>query len=409
MLRNSLRVAGSLLAFCLFSIHLAAQNMAAPIPQKLTIHSNVLNEDRVVWVRTPQNYERTKAPFPVLYLVDGPTHINLVGSTMDFLVQGNRMPPLVIVGIANTDRTRDMTPSHADEKNADGTVHADPTSGGADHFIDFIQNELMPEIERRYRVAPYKIFAGHSLGGLLAIHILITRPDMFQAYIAASPSLWWDNQSTLHRAQDFFAAHAVLNKTLFLDLGNEGPQMRSPFDALVKTLTDKAPKDFRWKSAIYPDEDHGSSVLRGYYDGLREVFLDWRTPSDADGRIIGGLQGLEAHYHELSSRYGYEIPPTENAINNLGYQLLGEKKVADAIVAFKRNVELYPASANVYDSLGDGYEADNKLDLATENVQKAVDVGTKTEDPNLEAYKEHLKRLIAKTSASGKVGAPARN
>jgi uncharacterized protein len=406
MLRSSRRVAGSLLAVCLFSIHLDAQNIAAPIPQKLTIHSNILNEDRVVWVRTPQNYEKTKGPFPVLYLVDGPTYINLVTSTMDLLVLDDRMPPLVIVGIANTDRTRDMTPSHADEKNADGTVHADPTSGGADHFIDFIQNELMPEIERRYRVAPYKIFVGHSFGGLLAVHILITRPDMYQAYIAASPSLWWDNQSILHRAQDFFAAHADLNKTFFFDLGDEGPQMRSPFDALQKTLMDKTPKDFRWKSAIYPEEDHGSSVLRGYYDGLREVFPDWHAPTDQDGRIIGGLQALEAHYRELSSRYGYEIPPAENTVNILGYQLLGEKKVAEAIVVFKRNVELFPASANVYDSLGDGYEADNKLDAATENVQKAVEVGTKIDDPRLGAYKEHLKRLIAKASASEKLGAP---
>ena len=80
-----------------------------------------------------------------------------------------------------------------------------------------------------------------AVGGLLAVHILITRPDMYQAYIAASPSLWWDNRSTLHRAQDFFATHAELNKTFFFDLGNEGPQMRSPFDALQKTLTRKTP------------------------------------------------------------------------------------------------------------------------------------------------------------------------
>ena len=406
-MRNFCHVAGSLLAFCLFSIGLAAQDIAPPAPQKLTLHSNTLNEDRVVWIRTPQNYEKTKGPFPVLYLVDGPTYINLVASTMDFLLLGDRMPPLVIVGIANTDRTRDMTPSHADEKNADGTVHADPTSGGADHFVDFIQNELMPEIERRYRVAPYKIFVGHSFGGLLAVHILITRPDMFQAYIAASPSLWWDNQRTLHQAQDFFAAHAELNKRFFFDLGNEGAEMGSPFNALQKTLADRTPKDFHWKSAVYPDEDHGTSVLRGYYDGLREIFFDWHVPTDQDGKIIDGLQGLEAHYRELSARYGYEIRPAERAMNNLGYQLLADKKVAAAIVVFKRNVEFYPASANVYDSLADGYEADSKLDLATKNTQKAVEVGTKIDDPNLGAYKEHLKRLIAKANASGKPGGPA--
>jgi uncharacterized protein len=400
------RLAALVLASCLLSIYPAAQDISPPIPQKLTVHSNILNEDRVVWVRTPHDYEKANEPFPVLYLADGPNYINLIGSTMDFLALGDRVPPLVIVGIANTDRTRDMTPSHSDEKNPDGTVHADPTSGGADHFVDFIQNELMPEIERRYRVAPYRIFVGHSFGALLAVHILITRPDMFQAYIAASPSLWWDNQRTLHRAQDFFAAHAELNKRFFFDLGNEGPQMRNPFDALQKTLTDKTPKDFHWKSAVYPDENHGSSVLRGYYDGLREVFFDWHAPTDQDGKIIGGLQGLEAHYRELSARYGYEIRPAEGAMNNLGYQLLGDKKVAEAITVFQRNVELYSASANVYDSLGDGYEADDKLELAMKNVQKAVEVGTKIDDPNLAAYKEHLKRLIAKAGASGTPGGP---
>ena len=149
-------------------------------------------------------------------------------------------------------------------------------------------------------------------------------------------------------------------------------------------------------------------MLRGYYDGLREIFPDWHVPTDQDGKIIGGLQGLEAHYRELSARYGYEIRPAErSAMNNLGYQLLADKKVAEAIVVFKRNVELYPASANVYDSLADGYEADSKLDLATKNAQKAVEVGTKIDDPALGAYKEHLKRLIAKANASGKPGGPA--
>jgi predicted alpha/beta superfamily hydrolase len=73
-----------------------------------------------------------------------------------------------------------------------------PTSGGGDRFLDFIQNELMPEIGKRYRTAHFQIFSGHWLGGLMAIHILVSRPDMFQAYIAVSPSLQWDNQRTLH-------------------------------------------------------------------------------------------------------------------------------------------------------------------------------------------------------------------
>jgi uncharacterized protein len=386
-------------SFSILTIAALGQDIAPPIPQKLTVHSNVLNEDRVIWVRTPHGYDLGKDQLPVLYLTDGPGHINEIGSTIDFLVDNGRMPPLIVVGIANTDRTRDLTPTHADMKNADGTIEALPTSGGGDRFFDFIQNELFAEIDRRYRTAPYRIFAGHSLGGLMAIHILTSRPDMFQAYIAVSPSLWWDDQHTLHQAQQFFAAHADLNKTLFFSLGGEGRDMQDGFEQLQKTLTAKAPKDFRWDSARYPDETHGSTVLRAHYAGLRMVFADWPMPRDSTGMPQGGMAGLEKHYRELSQRYGYHIELPENAVNGLGYQLMGAKKFDEAIAVFQRNVELYPGSANVYDSLGEGYENAGKLDLATQSFQKAIDVGAKTGDPGLDSFKDHLKRVTAKTSA----------
>jgi uncharacterized protein len=386
-----------------FSMAAATQDIAPPVPQKLTVHSNVLNEDRIIFVRTPRGYDQGSDKFPVLYLTDGPAHINEIGSTIDFLVNNNRMPPLIVVGIANTDRTRDLTPTHSDEKNPGGDL-VYPTSGGADHFLDFIQTELMPEIEKRYRVASYKIFAGHSYGGLLAIHILTTRPDMFQAYIAVSPSLQWDNQRILHQAQEFFAAHTELDKAFFFSLGNEGNTpnpMGDGFEQLQKTLTAKAPKNFHWDSARYPDEDHGSTVLRAHYAGLRTLFADWPMPRDPNnGLPVGGLEGLEKHYRELSERYGSHISVPEFTVNILGYQLMGAKKVDEAIAVFRRNIELYPASANVHDSLGEGYETAGKFDLATQQFQQAIEVGTKISDPNVGQYKDHLKRVAAEIKAA---------
>ena len=157
--------------FCLAAIASAAQEIAPPTPQRLEIHSKVLNEDRVVWVRTPPGYQQSKDVYPVVYQTDAPENVNEIGSTIDFLVDNRRIPQLLVVGIGNTDRRRDLTPTQADVKNADGTVTKYPTSGGGDKFLDFIQTELMPEIEKRYRTAPYRIFVGHSLGGLLAIRI----------------------------------------------------------------------------------------------------------------------------------------------------------------------------------------------------------------------------------------------
>ena len=393
------------LALGLLTIVAAAQDITPPVPQKFNSHSSILNEDRLIWVRTPRGYDQGKSPFPVLYLTDGPNHINEIGSTIDFLVENGRMPPLIVVGIGNTDRTRDLTPTHWDQKHTDGTLETNPTSGGGDRFIDFIQKELMPEVEKEYRTAPYRIFAGHSLGGLLAIHILITRPDMFNAYIAVSPSLQWDDLRTVRQAKDFFAAHTELDKSLFFSLANEGDTpdpMGDGFQQFQKILKTRAPKNFRWDSARYHDEDHGSTVLRAHYAGLRTVFADWQFQRDATGLPVGGLDGLEKHYRELSERYGYPVPVPESLLNDFGYALMGRKKVDEAIAIFRRNVELYPGSPNVYDSLGEAYENSGKLDLATANFQKAIDLGTTTADPHLDAYHDHLKRVTAAQTAKKK-------
>ena len=131
------------------------------------------------------------------------------------------------------------------------------------------------------------------------------------------------------------------------------------------------------------------------------IFTGWEVPRDDKGMFIGGMSGIEQHYRELSQRYGYTVAVPENLINNLGYRLMGDKKFDEAIAAFQRNVVLYPGSANVYDSLADGYESAGKLDLAVQNCEKAVEVGTRTNDRNLDQFKDHLKRVTVEVKAVG--------
>jgi predicted alpha/beta superfamily hydrolase len=388
---------------CMASIASLAQVVAPPVPQRLVVHSNVLNEDREIWVRMPAATQGKKESYAVLYMTDAGPNVNEIGSTIDFLADTNFMPPLIVVAIANTDRNRDLTPSHAGVKHSDGTVDPVPTSGGSDKFLDFIQTELVPEIEKRYPTHPYRIFAGHSLGGLFAVYALMNRPELFNACIATSPSLWWDDFRVLHQAQEFFAKQKEFNKVLFFALGNEGGDMTEGFDQLRKTLSAHRPTGFLAKSEHYNDEIHSSTELLGHYDGLRTIFTDWRMPLDAKTDLpTGGLEGVAQHYRALSERFGFRVS-AERDINSLGYNLLGNKKIDEALAAFRRNVELYPQSANVYDSLADGLEAAGKPNLALQNVEKAVEVATQTGDPLLPAFKKHLDRLVAAgKSAPGK-------
>jgi uncharacterized protein len=204
-LRGALRMLGAMVLLALVSSAAFAQdygNAGAPGISRLTIKSSVLGEDRVILVRTPVGYDANKQSYPVLYMTDGDAHMAHTASTVEFLARNGRMSETIVVGIVNTDRTRDLTPTTPVQKGATGAPQ-NPTAGGADNFLKFLETELIPDIEKRYRVRPYRSLAGHSLGGLFAMHAMLTRPQLFNSYVAVSPSLQWDSQVTVKRAEDF--------------------------------------------------------------------------------------------------------------------------------------------------------------------------------------------------------------
>jgi predicted alpha/beta superfamily hydrolase len=362
---------------------------------QITLKSAVLGEDRVVLVRTPAGYDANKQSYPVLYITDGDAHIGHTASTIEFLARNGRMSELIVVGIPNTDRTRDLSPVQSSAKATDGKLQF-PTSGGADNFLKFIETELIPNIEKNYRVRPYRILAGHSLGGLFAIHAMIARPGAFHSYVAVSPALQWEDEEIIRRAEEFFKSRKDLNATLYVTLGNEPGPIGQSFNAFKRLLATTQIKDFVWEARQMDDEDHGSVVMPSHYAGLRKIYDGWQMPRDHTGAISGGLKGVDEHYQKLSWRFGYQIPAPELLINQLGYQALFAGKTEEAIAIFKANVERYPGSANVYDSLAEAYEKSNRIELAQPLYEKAQWLGQQNNDPNLVIYKANFERASEK-------------
>lgn len=396
-MRHVLSILCAIIAVAGLSAPASAQSAQQTVPaQRHTVTSAVLGEDRVVMIRTPANYGANGERYPVLYMTDGPQQFGHTCATIEFLARNRRMPEMIVVGIANTDRTRDLTPTNVKRNGGEGP---DPfaTSGGADKFLLFVETELIPFVESNYRTQPYRIFAGHSFGGLLAVHALATRPELFNAYIAVSPSLWWDDEVTIAKTEALLKKHKKLDRALYVTIGDEGGNMRTAYDRFQRLLDTSQSSGFAWKALRMEDEDHGSVVLRSHYNGLRFVFDGWRAPVDTQtGAVAGGMKGVEEHYEKLSKRLGYTVAVPEDVLNQLGYQLLAGGKSDDAIAVFKRNVDLYPASANVYDSLGEAYERTGRTDLAREHYEKAVTLATKNGDNNLPLFKANLTRVSSK-------------
>jgi len=384
-------------------------NAGAPGTARLTIKSSVLGEDRVILVRTPAGYDTNNQSYPVLYMTDGDAHIGHTASTVEFLARNGRMSEAIVVGIPNTDRTRDLSPTKPAAKGATGGPQF-PTAGGADNFLKFIETELIPEIEKRYRVRPYRILAGHSLGGLFAIHAMTARPEVFNSYVAVSPALQWDNQVAVKRAEEFFRTRKELNTTLFISLGDEPGGIEDAFHQFKQLLAKNQIKGFEWDAQQWSDEDHGSVVLRSHYAGLRKIYDGWQIPRDRDmGTVAGGMKGAEEHYKKLSEKFKYEIPMPEALVNQLGYQSLQGGKADEAIAIFKQNVERYPGSANVYDSLAEAYETTGRIDLATPLYEKASTLGQKNNDPNAALFTANFTRASEKLKqAAAKPAEPAK-
>src|ERR1041384_8305376 len=347
------------LLYCLailLTIPSAALAQPAGTVTRLVLKSDVLGEERTVLIRTPVGYETSKLSYPVLYMTDGDAHMGHTASTIEFLTRNGRIPDLIVVGVTNTDRTRDLTPVKSTNKNAAGELQF-PTSGGADNFLKFFETELIPEREKEYRVQPYRIFAGHSFGGLFAIHAMITKPGLFNSYVAVSPSLQWENDTELKRAEEFFKNQKEMKVTLFVSIGNEPGGIGADFDKFKDLLSKTNIAGFDWQAERFGDEDHGSVVLRSHYFGLRKVYEGSQADRDPkSGAVIGGLKGADEHYKKLSEKFGYSIPVPENLIIQFGYQFIFDGKPDDAIATFKANVERYPGSANVYDSIAEAYE-----------------------------------------------------
>jgi predicted alpha/beta superfamily hydrolase len=394
---NSVKAALLLLAVLLSASAARAQAPAAfEAPERIVVKSQVLGEERTVFVRTPPAYAaRTGERFAVLYLTDGDAHIQHTSGTVGFLARNNRMPEMIVVGITNTDRTRDLTPTRVERLPGQPNVRF-PTSGGADNFLKFIETELIPLIESKYRTQPFRALAGHSLGGLFAVHAMVARPEVFNSYIAVSPSLQWDNFVMIDRAKEFFKTRKEYNRTLFASLGNEPGDIGDAYGMFRDELQRQQVKGFAWEAVRYDDEDHGSVVLRSHYAGLRKMYDGWQYPRDPNtGAIAGGLKGVEEHYRKLSERLNYAVLPPEPLMNIVGYVLMGQGNMEEAVAAFKLNVERYPGSANVYDSLAEAYERDGKLDLALPNYEKAHKLALQTNDPNTNVFKTNFDRVSA--------------
>lgn len=320
----------------------AATEKATPfvIGEQFRIESKVLAETRAYIIHTPAAYKSGKEAYPVLVLQDAETHFALTTAAVDMLSESGRIPPMIVVGINNTDRTRDMTPSRP-TTGLGGAPWTGP-AGGADKFLSFICDELLPTVDRSYRTRSYRVLLGHSLGGLFALYALMNRPEVFKGYIAISPSLWWDDQALVRASQPFFAAHKDLRADLYMTMGDEGQQMLGGAWKLSAVLEESKLADLRWQFKRSPEEDHGTIAYLSTYEGLQAIFKGYRLADPVALFEEGGLAAFERHYAEVSKRMGYTVQVPMRTYGGMVWELSSRGRFAEAEAIGKKMLDIDP-------------------------------------------------------------------
>ena len=235
------------------------------------IKSVELGETRTLNIYLPEGYSPdSSAGYPVIYLLDGSANedfIHVVG-IVQFLVMIEAMPKSIVVGIANIDRRRDFTfPTTVadDKKNY-------PTTGSSGKFIAFIEKELQPFIQAKYRTNGTKTIIGQSLGGLLATEVLLEKPGLFDNYLIVSPSLWWNNESLLKLAPSLLANQAGKNINVYVSVGNEGKQMEGDAKQLIDILHASTNKNLQVHFVPLPEENHLTILHNSVYKGFQVLY-----------------------------------------------------------------------------------------------------------------------------------------
>lgn len=268
-------------SFCMFSQTKQSENSKPFVLGTIEeIQSAQLGEKRILNIYLPEGYKQDDTTkYSVIYLLDGSADedfIHVVG-----LVQFNtfewiqRIPKSIVVGIATVDRKRDLTyPTTIEEDKK-----AFPTTGHSDKFIAFIEKELQPYIEKKYKTNTSKTIIGQSLGGLFATEVLFKKPKLFNKYIIISPSLWWDDGSLLKQEPEILKNNFSQPTNIYIGVGKEGlglsknPHvMEVDANLLAAKIKNTKSKTVTTYFDYLPQEDHATISHQAIFNAFRMLY-----------------------------------------------------------------------------------------------------------------------------------------
>ena len=338
--------------------------------------SKILGEEFEYLIDLPSGYDKTAKKYPAIYVMNS----HMVSTFATALATLNRLsfeaiPQMILIGLCNDKgRSRNYFP-----------IRPDKGPGGADTFLSFLTEELIPHIDGNYRTEKYRILAGQSNTGLFVLYALLEKPEAFNGYLAASPSLGWCLDFMKNKVRRTFSEKSFSKRFLYMNYGERDYQdlVIEPTIEIKKLLDEISPDDFDWKFEIIENDIH--VPITSLNNGLLALFPDYMVSDDLKKE---GLTAVDQHYKNLSQRYGYLVEAPEEVLFSMSYNLKQEKKLQESINMFKVLLERFPYSARGAYFLAETYREMGDIHSAKEMYRKTLEL-----NPEFNAAKRRLKEL----------------
>ena len=358
--------------------------------KNVTIHSNLLDEDRQLYIYLPESYKNSTFQYPVLYLLDAEYEFVPMVGIVEFMSGAGKIPEMIVVGIVNTNRSRDLTP---EAPNDDESKKFWGEIGGAMKFKSFIKNELFPFINKEYRTDGYKILRGQSFGGLFGLFDYFGNNPLFNAYILTSPTVRW-NENKLFKQLKQFDYNPNDKRKIYLGEAEFDSGTDTGIRDFSQALSNHIYNPTYFNYDFFKGENHYSLVFKASQKGLEFLYKNWKMPHNL--LLEGDFETIMSHYEKASEEFGHQMKIPMGQIIGLENEQLRKGNYKKAIEIALKNIELYPNQPETYWHLGDAFLFAEDYKVALKCFEKALEKAKVLDMSDLKDYIDSVRNTKLK-------------
>ncbi|MEP1096393.1 MAG: alpha/beta hydrolase-fold protein [Cyclobacteriaceae bacterium] len=335
-----------------------------------SLQSKVLNKTIPLSIHLPENYDSSRKTYPVLYMLgsDYRARFAMLASTLDYMGEG-QIPEMILIGIDLPEGNSILLPTR---ENQDTTI--------PDGYIDFIETELMPHVDSKYRTAPYNVLYGASNSGFFTVYTLLNKPLLFNSYLASSPSLSIIPTELQQKIKSGPLKTLSESRSLHI-IYSDDEGLTNRVSEFTRVLTDHKPESFTYKVDELVNQGHVPAMDFTMF--LLALYPDFNPYEKLDS-----LNKVIQHFEMLSKRYGYEIKPPISVLMDLGFDMILSKNLDVAEEIYQYSLQVYPEGKILYVGMGVVRKNQGQLENAKLMFEKALTI-----DPDFSLAKRWLQRL----------------